>query len=290
MSEEFSVRSLVRADELSRIIDLQAAILGDEDADMLPLNTLIDFARNGGQIVGAFKDKLLIGFLVAFLGTDSRDPHRPAMANLKLVLDRIGVHPDYRGVGVGMQMALRMRDISVKQGIRLATCAFDPVDSRMAYLLIRKLGATVNSFLPEYYGTEDDDRLLAEWWVTRNRVEERLFGQRGQLSLKHYLEAETPILNPSRSIPNSVQVRPFVEQVAVPETTMLLVEIPVDYAAIAHSNSELLSIWRQHVRDALLTVIDYGYVVTDFLYEIHEGRQRAFYLLSYNGPRLSIEI
>lgn len=290
MSEQYSIRSLIRANELVWILALQDVVFGDESPDLLSFRTLIDLSRNGGHIIGAFDGNHLVGFLVAFLGTDSRDPHRPAMANLKLVIDRIAVHPDYRSVGLATQMALRLRDIATKQGIRLITSSFDPLDSRTAYLLVRKLGATINHYMPAYYGTEDSDRVVAEWWITHNRVEERLFGQRGQLSLTQYVEVDAPILNPSQAIPDSVQINPFTSPVEVPDKNMLLVESLSEAPSLASSNPELWLLWQQHIRDALLTLIDHGYIVTDFLYEMYENRQRAFYLLSYNGPRLSIEL
>ncbi|NDJ86291.1 MAG: GNAT family N-acetyltransferase [Chloroflexi bacterium] len=298
-ADDVSIRSLTRADELAWVMDLQSLICGDQNEWQIPFYTLVDLVRNGGQVLAAFEGKLLVGFLIAFLGTDSRDPHRPAMANLKLVLDRIAVHPDYRGTGVATQMALRLRDIAIRQGIRLVTYAFDPLESREAYLLIRKLGAIVKRFSPDFYGVPahdaivpplTTDRCLAEWWVTHNRVEERLFGQRGNLGLGQYLDAGTPILNPSEVVSDSDLVRPFSELVMVPGNSMFLIEVPADYAAISLADEALARTWQQHIRDALLTIMPNGYVITDFIYEVYEERQRAFYLLSYDGPRLTISL
>jgi predicted GNAT superfamily acetyltransferase len=296
MSEnfEFTIRSLTRPDELVWVTDLQDQIRDDGRFDV-PLTTMIDFARNGGQIIGAFDGKLLVGFLIAFLGTDSRDPHRPAMANLKLVLDRIGVHPDYRNVGLATQMTLRLRDISTKQGIRLTTYAFDPLNSREANLMIRKLGAIVKHHMPDYYGIREDlsltDCLIAEWWITHNRVEERLFGNRGNLTLEQYLKADTPIINPTYVNGTSDnQVKPYLDGVTIPEKSLMLVEIPTDFSAIMLTNPTLAIEWQYHVRDVFLTIITSGFVATDFLYEQYENRQRSFYLMSFDGPRLTLSL
>jgi len=43
--------------------------------------------------------------------------------------------------------------------------------------------------------------------------------------------------------------------------------------------------WREHSRLVFKRLFTYGYVVTDFLREKHEGRDRAFYVMSYNGPQ-----
>lgn len=291
---EFTIRSLTRPDELIWVIELQDQICDDSRFDV-PLSSLIDFARNGGQLIGAFDGQLLVGFLIAFLGTDSRDPHRPAMANLKLVLDRVGVHPDYRNVGLATQMALRLRDISIKQGIRLTTYAYDPLNSREANLLIRKLGAIAKNYMPDYYGIRDDllqtDCMIAEWWVTHNRVEERLFGNRGNLTLDQYLEADTPIINPTYiNGSEDNQVKPYAEGVTIPEKSMMLVEIPTDFPAIGLTNPTLAAEWQYHIRDVFLTIMANGFVATDFLYETYENRQRAFYLMSFDGPRLTLNL
>lgn len=268
----YTIRSLTRADELTHIMELQALVCGQDPAYQIRLHTLIDMARNGGQIIAAFDRQTMIGFLVTFLGTESRDPHRPAMANLKLTLSRLGVHPDYRGMGVATQMMLRLRDIMIKQGIRLLTYAFDPFSSREAYLLIHKLGAIAKVLWPDYYGAESD-RLVAQWWVTHNRVEERLFGQRSALTLAQYLEAETPIL---------YQEEAYVARVSIPDKALVLVEIALTPEAEEGR--------QQHTRDVLLALTEYGYIVTDFLIETHQGRPRAFYLLSFDGPRFPITI
>ncbi len=281
---EYVVRSLTRADELVQLMGLQELVCGQVPDYQLRYHTLIDIARNGGQILGAFDGQQIVGFLVAFLGTDSRDPHRPAMANLKLSLSRLAVQPEYRGVGLATQMMLRLRDIMIKQGIRLLTYAFDPLSSREAYLLIRKLGVIAKALRPDYYGMNGDgptDRLVAQWWVTHNRVEERLFGKRKALTLGHYLEADTPIVNPARWQAN--QAVPFSERVSIPSRPLLLVEIPVEAGKLAYQ-------WQFHIRDALLVLTEYGYVVTDFLIESYEGRQHAFYVLSFDGPRLTITV
>ncbi len=276
MPREFSIRSLTSTDEQARVMDLQELVWDERTTDLLPLHTLIDLARNGSQIVGAFDGTLLVGFLVAFLGTALRDPHRPAMANLKLALNRLAVHPDYRGVGVGIQMMLRLRDIALQQAIHLITVDFDPLSSRDAYLLIRKLGVVVDKYVPDYYGLQSEftDRLHAEWWVSNHRVEERLFGQRSKLSLTQYLAADTPLVNPSYLADD--YVKPYRGRVSIPERSLLLIEIP---ASIGNVDAD----WRRHIRDILLTVIQHGFVATDFLCELYKGRQRAFYLMSYNG-------
>jgi predicted GNAT superfamily acetyltransferase len=295
---DFDIRRLEQINELEQIVDLQAAIGSDSTAGIISLHSLNSYARNGGLILGAYDGDLLAGYLVGFIGTDTRDPRRPAMANLKLVLDALGVYPDYRGVGLATRLAMALRDHALTQGIRLVTLAFDPLSSRSAYLAVRKLGMIVAHYIPEYYGipneeqalAERSDRIIAEWWITRNRVEEKLFGQRHNLTLEHYLDADTPLLNPSSDTPDTSQnVAPYGGDIAVSDSTLLLVEIPYDYSAMVHNNRALARVWQKHIRALLGTAIRQGYVATDFLVEDYEGYRRAFYLLSYDGPTFRIE-
>ncbi|MCB9435860.1 MAG: GNAT family N-acetyltransferase [Anaerolineales bacterium] len=280
----YAIRSLTRVDELKWVMDLQRLVYGDDDHRQMALYTLIDFTRNGGHIIGAFDGNLLVGFLVAFFGTNSRDSRRPAMANLKLVISRVGVHPDYRNSGAATQMIGRFIEIADQQGVRLATYTFNPLGSREAYLLIRKLGAIGKVFTPGYYG--DEDGLVAELWLTQNRVRQRLMGeQRSHLSLDHYLEANTPILNIPEVEPDTRKILPYPHDIAVADSTMLLLEIPAEVEMMAD-----LEAWQRHIRTILLTVLQHGYVVTDFLHENYEGRPRAFYVLSFDGPRFVVDL
>ncbi len=131
-----------------------------------------------------------------------QEPRRPAMANLQFVSKRMVVLPEYRGQGIGYRLKLAQRELAIAEGVRLVVWTFDPLLSLNAHLNIRKLGALCSAYSENYYGTSEEgglttfgmsDRLMVEWWVTNRRVEERIFGSRSDLTLSHYLEAETAI-------------------------------------------------------------------------------------------------
>ena len=161
----------------------------------------------------------------------------------------------------------------------------------MANVLIRKLGVVVKKFIPEYYGSDlESDRLIAEWWLSHNRVEEKINGQRKPLQLAQYLDAETPILNPAHTIPDSTHIQPLTGTVAIPESNMILVQIPIDISGLTHSNHQLIHHWQAHIREIMLNMLAHGYVITDFLYENYQGQLSAFYLMSFDGPRLTFNL
>jgi predicted GNAT superfamily acetyltransferase len=202
------------------------------------------------------------------------------------------VLPGYRGQNIGYRLKLAQREIAVTQGVRLVVWTFDPLLALNAHLNIRKLGAICPHYLEDYYGTDQvgglaslgsSDRLQVEWWVTARRVEERLFGKRGDLTLSQYREAETAILNPTTVTADGLLLP--AEQTTMTNTSLALLEIPLDYPVMVQRNPKLAQTWRLHSRVLFKQVFAQGFVVTDFIRETYEGRERAFYLLSYNGPQ-----
>ncbi len=283
------IRLLETWDEMAAVEQVQRAVWGDEERNIVHQHMLVSIARNGGQILGAFDGDQLVGCSIGFLGTDVSDATRPAMANLKLFSKRVGVLEAYRDRGVGYQLKVAQRDFAQQRGIRLITWTFDPLLSRNAYFNLRKLGAVSSVYYRDYYGTESpsltlagsSDRLQVDWWITSRRVERRLKGEREGLTLEQYLGAETIILNPTTAAADGT---PWPgERISEPGGMLVLVEIPADYHHIVHSDLVLARAWREHSRQVFAQVFSQDYVVTDFLYETYQGRQRSFYLLSHGG-------
>lgn len=283
------IRLLETWDEMANVEQVQRAVWGDEERNIVHQHMLVSIARNGGQILGAFDAGRLVGCSIGFLGTDVSDATRPAMANLKLFSKRVGVLEAYRDRGVGYQLKLAQRDFAQQRGIRLITWTFDPLLSRNAYFNMRKLGAVASVYYHDYYGTESpsltlagsSDRLQADWWITSRRVERRLKGEREGLTLEQYLGAETAILNPTTAATDGT---PWPgERFVEPRSMLALVEIPSDYQRIVQSDLALAQAWREHSREVFARVLGEDYVVTDFLHETYQGRQRSFYLLSHGG-------
>jgi predicted GNAT superfamily acetyltransferase len=279
------IRQLTSFAEMDEVVALQRQIWNDPTT-VIYQHMLISLVRSGGLLMGAFKGNHLIGFVLSYLGIESPEADRPAMANLKMVSQRMAVLPEYRGGGVGYALKLAQRDYAVKQGIRLITWTFDPLNSRNAHLNIRKLGVTVQHYERNYYGTkpsplvslDQSDRLVADWRVTNARVEQRLHGRRGQLRLEQYLSADTvKIINPSSAGPDNLP-RPGVPQPTI--GLLALAEIPSNFDAILHADNGLAREWRLHSREVLNHAFHSNYIITDFLHVEHEGRERSFYVFS----------
>ena len=278
-------RLLREGDELQQALDLQRLVWGENPEGLVPLHMLYSLVKNGSPVIGAFDGGLLVGFSLAFLGLDVQESPRPAASNLKLASKRLAVHPDYRSSGIGYRLKLEQKQFAHQQGIRLITWTFDPLISRNAYFHIRKLGGIVRQFHPDFYGQAPgqtdsigtSDRMICEWWVTSNRVEERLHGNRRDLMLEQYLSSNAPIINPAIEGANGL-LMPCEREVTLGDHSLLLVEIPPDTAQFFDDPS-LAKSWRNHTRAAFDLTFGAGYIVTDFLHEDH----RSFYVMGFDG-------
>ncbi|MFN8529886.1 MAG: GNAT family N-acetyltransferase [Anaerolineae bacterium] len=294
MSEKqaIAIRPVRALDELRAVVELQKTYWGENLESVIPAHMLFSIANYGGHVLTAYDGDRPVGVLVGFLGTNMEDPDRPAMANLQIVSKRMVVLPEYRSHGIGTRLKLAQRDIAIRQGVRLIVWTFDPLLALNAHLNIRKLGAICPRYLVDYYGTDPEgglaplgssDRLMVEWWVTHRRVEERIGGNRAPLTLAQYQEGQTIILNPPRVTDDGICIP--ANEFHQSNGSLALIEIPTNIPAVQKSNPDLAKAWRLHLRAVFTNVYQQGFIVTDFLRETYEGRDRAFYLVSYNGPQ-----
>lgn len=281
------IRALARLDDMYQAVALQRVYWGTDTESIVPAQVLFTMAMYGGHVLAAMDGERMVGLLIGLLGTNVHEPeNRPAMTNLVLASKRMMVLPDYRGEGIATQLKLAQRDTAIKQGIRLVTWTFDPLLSINAHLNFRKLATVSQIFHENLYGTRDEtglavlgrsDRLRVDWWVTNLRVEERLNGSRTDLKLAQYIDAGTQIINPTT----------FVDGFATPPASLIecagsfaLLEIPLNFPTIVQKNRTLAQQWQDQVREGIKKLFASGYIVTDFLRDEHEGRERAFYLWS----------
>lgn len=292
MKDRIEIRSLSKYEEMVQAEDLQRIVWSGSETDIVPAHLSMAISHNGGTVLGAFDQDKLVGYLLGFLGTDSKSPDRIAMTRLKHCSHQVGVHPGYRDRGVGFALKQAQRVEVLRQGIRLVTWTYDPLLSLNAHLNIRRLGAVCNTYIQRAYGEMRDalnvgiesDRFQVDWWVTSPRVSSRFEKERAPLDMVHYLDAGAEKVNPS-ILDGDGYLHPG-EAIHTPEGMVVLVEIPPDYHALKKFDLGLAKNWREHSRKVFISLFAAGYLVTDFLFLKGEEQPRSYYVLTHGEGKL----
>jgi predicted GNAT superfamily acetyltransferase len=153
-----------------RCVEVQLAVWGYSDGDLIPRRVFIVADRIGGQVIGAFDGDAVVGFAMALPG------YRAGKSYLHSHM--LAVLPEYRNAGLGRRLKLAQREDALARGFDLMEWTFDPLEIKNAHLNIGRLGAIARRYMPDFYGPSTSllqgglptDRLVAEWWLRSARV------------------------------------------------------------------------------------------------------------------------
>ena len=176
MTGGVTIRKCEALEEMQACFALQKEVWNFSDADLVPVRLFVVANKIGGQVVGAFDGKELVGFALAIPG--NRNGHSYLHSQM------LAVHQKYRNAGLGRQLKLSQREDALARGFDLMEWTFDPLEIKNAYLNIEKLGAIARRYNVNQYGITTSplqgglptDRLVAEWWLKSRRVEAVLRG------------------------------------------------------------------------------------------------------------------
>lgn len=282
MTAALDIRLLHTADEMSQVEALEQAVWPGADTEIVPGHLLLTAGHNGGLVAGAWAGERLAGFVFGFLGFQEAETAR----RLKHCSHMLGVHPDFRGAGLGYALKVYQREYVLRQGIELITWTYDPLLARNAQLNIAKLGAVCTTYLPNLYGSMHDglnaglpsDRFQVDWWIATQWVVDHLSRTpRHDDSKAELPAADAAWLNPARSDGEPLPPDPHVIA-SVPAAT-ILVEIPADFLTLKAADPALALRWRMGTRAAFQALFRQGYAVTDFVRQ-PGSRPRAAYVLT----------
>ena len=191
------------------------------------------------------------------------------------------VLPDWQHKDIGVALKLAQRRDALDRGIKEVRWAFDPFHLVTAHFSIRKLGSVIRHMAEDLCGTRADllnaglmsDCLLAEWHLESARVTDRISGNAG-LILRD--------LDGLLRIVEAVNQRPEAPNLTL-EETVLLMEVPRDFEAIAQKDRPLALEWQQTVRAACRHYLGRGYAITDFML-VERPRAQALYVLERLVP------
>jgi predicted GNAT superfamily acetyltransferase len=261
---------------LQGIEELQDVIWSGSQREIVPVHMFLAAIHNGGLVLGAYSKNQMIGMLFGFPGMFTSHGEM----KFKHCSHMLGVHPDWRGSGLGFALKCKQRQFVLSQGLNLVTWTYDPLLSRNAYLNICKLGAVCNTYRRSEYGTMQDglnigldsDRFQVDWWLDSCRVEKSLDeDQKHEKRMDEILGANIEIV----AISDDLQPPSDFPKL---NHALLLIEIPNDFLALKANNFLLAKAWRQTSREIFEFVFTNGYSVIDFL--VVNGH--SYYILEYS--------
>lgn len=228
-STDLVLRELNSVRELKDAEDFQRTVWGQDDpADNSDI--MLALQHEGGLVAGAFVEGRMLGFLFGFPTSQPHIQHS----------HRLAVHPDARGLGLGLKLKWYQRDWCLERGISLVRWTYDPLRAINAGLNITRLGATAGTYHCDYYGKMEginagvaSDRLLADWHLNAPEVLDRV-------------DNTVPFVPPSG------------------EDKCLQVSIPTDFGALLANDLEAAIAERLRVRDTLTGAFAQGLRITGF--------------------------
>ncbi|HEV2118101.1 MAG TPA: GNAT family N-acetyltransferase [Terriglobales bacterium] len=165
------IRNCHGLEEFRACLDLQKEVWGFSDAELVPLRLFVVAAKIGGQVIGAFEGRELVGFALAVPGARAGHPY--------LHSHMLAVRESHRNSGLGRRIKLFQREEALERGFELIEWTFDPLEIKNAHLNIERLAAIARRYNLNQYGITSSplqgflptDRLVAEWWLRSKRVE-----------------------------------------------------------------------------------------------------------------------
>jgi predicted GNAT superfamily acetyltransferase len=176
-ADQVTVRHCHGLAEFSACFEIQRAVWGSVDADLVPLPLFVVAAETGGQVLGAFTEDRLVGFTLALAALRGRPPF--LHSHMTAVLD------PWRDRGIGRRLKLFQRTEALSRGIDLIEWTFDPLQIKNAYFNLVRLGAIARRYVANMYGAMTtplqaglpSDRLVAEWQLGSARVRRAVSAQ-----------------------------------------------------------------------------------------------------------------
>ena len=279
--DAFRFRRLEKPEEFRQATELGTAVWGPDTTVSVPPPLMRALQDNGGLVLGGFVDIYLAGVTASLIGWDG--------GTLYHYSHLTAVRPEYQNHHLGFRLKAFQREEVLKLGLAEIRGTLDPLQSRNAWLFVRRLGVVPDRYLPHYFGQLEDavnrgsetDRLRYIWPLSDPRVEERLAGTlpsreddrrrwEGSVAIVETETGETGLRVPTA--------------VVEPSEASAHLEVPFDLAALLEHDAAAVRRWRHAVRDAFRAAFDVGYAVDDFTVLSAEHERRSFYLLSKKPP------
>lgn len=175
-NNEIEIREVTTVEELARCVALQKEVFAVPDLEISPVRHLIVNRYAGGWTLGAFAGEKLVGFVLTlpmFLGNGERAFYSHMTA----------VKKEFQNLRIGARLKWAQRARALQEGGNYIKWTFQPVQARNAFFNLERLGVTIKTYMPNFYGTDystsveqneviglDSDRLFADWQLDSPKV------------------------------------------------------------------------------------------------------------------------
>ena len=268
-SFQVQIRPAETRDDFVACVDLQRETWGRSFSDVVPLSMLQITAKMKGVVTGAFgPDGTLYGFVYGVTGL-----RRGELAHWSHML---AVRPEARNQGIGRRLKLAQKEELRGVGVKTMYWTFDPLVARNAHLNLNLLGATVDEFVQDMYGTSDSelhqlgtDRFIAKWDLGGADAagEVDLASASGEVP-----RSTSPGASGGRSACRRVVWAPGSDELPPSDADVIEVLIPRDIEEVeARSFDEALG-WRHSTRRAFNHLLSGPYAISEFIPGETHGR------------------
>ncbi|MEM0074037.1 MAG: GNAT family N-acetyltransferase [Thermoplasmatales archaeon] len=245
-------------EEYRALENLQREIWGMRGETPVPSGLMRVISHNGGLVEIALDEGKIIGFTLAFPGSEG--------GRRFLYSHMAGVLKEYRNMGVGYELKIHQFSVAKKMGYNEVRWAFDPIKVRNAYFNVHKLGAYAYNYIINYYGEMDSDENRG---VESDRYEAHKFLDRDIIRPREF-----DVVGKITNFPepwDGIKVGP--DSVAL--------EVPMN---LGSPNIELAVKWRLKLREAILQLEKENYAVNDVI-----RNEKTVYLVLTRKDLLNLE-
>jgi predicted GNAT superfamily acetyltransferase len=249
-----TIRQLATLAEYEECCEIQEETWGRGFSERVPTAILRVSQLMGGVTAGAFQhDGRMLGFVYGLTGLRH--------GRLAHWSDMLAVREEAQGHHIGERLKHFQREQVRALGVEVMYWTFDPLVARNAHLNLNRLGARVEMYVEDMYGSHTGspvhgamptDRLVVEWDLHTTRASSPDAGQ------PEASDRDAPLLNPV-----DPQGRPAT--CAALDATSVRVQVPDDMSAVRARDDALPLRWRLSVRNTMHPLLASGYHVSRFV-------------------------
>jgi len=253
-------------EDYAQCVELQQLTWGRTFNDVVPESVIKVSQKIGSVAAGAFTPEgRMLGFVWGISGfRDRRPAHWSHM---------LAVRPEAQGLGLGRELKRYQRELLLELGVEVMFWTFDPLVARNANLNLNSLGAVVDEYVENMYGSDSGSDLHSglgtDRWIARWELRAPAPGPAdGTPDLSGIPSVNSDVARPPAPAPLTFDL---------PLERRVRVEIPADIQEVKARSREEGWQWRLGTRRAFQWYLGKGYRVTRFFRE--PRTQRYFYVV-----------